>query len=41
VQDADSRAHSHDESLHVEGFSRAVVAHGLLLAELGRGTAVP
>jgi acetylornithine deacetylase/succinyl-diaminopimelate desuccinylase-like protein len=34
VQDGASNAHSFDESLHVEGFRRACVAHALLLDAL-------
>ncbi|MDP9181151.1 MAG: dipeptidase, partial [Actinomycetota bacterium] len=36
VQDNGSNAHSYDESLHVEGFEAACVAHALLLADLCR-----
>lgn len=34
VQDSGSNAHSYDESLHVEGFTKACVAHALLLQSL-------
>jgi acetylornithine deacetylase/succinyl-diaminopimelate desuccinylase-like protein len=37
VQDSGSQAHSFDESLHVPGFEAAVVAHALLLRNLGAG----
>lgn len=37
VEDPDSRAHSANESLHVEEFKRCIVAEALVLAALGTG----
>ena len=37
VEDPDSRAHSANESLHVEEFKRCIVAEALVLAALGAG----
>jgi acetylornithine deacetylase/succinyl-diaminopimelate desuccinylase-like protein len=34
VEDPDSRAHSANESLHIEDFRRAVLAEALMLARL-------
>ncbi|PPK95308.1 acetylornithine deacetylase/succinyl-diaminopimelate desuccinylase-like protein [Kineococcus xinjiangensis] len=41
VEDPDSRAHGADESLHLEDFARACLAHALLLDSLAGGPAGP
>jgi acetylornithine deacetylase/succinyl-diaminopimelate desuccinylase-like protein len=39
LQDSQSKAHSFDESLHLEGFEKACIAHALLLEGLAEGAA--